>query len=212
MIYKLEEERQGWKINSYIVDVTEEMKKQALDFADTIVKTNNQYSRLLPEHIREQQKIEIEQKIEIQRNFVGKLGEVAFLKLLESFAKNVNTDKMFEVFEGQTNVDNFDFVTLKGKTVDVKTGYRDCHKRLLVNKEQFENIPKDYYVGVKLNAVDVDKCNKLVDLNSITKAKIEGYVEYRFLANQEYIDFGEGPAKPIFYNQLMGINKLLKEF
>lgn len=47
---------------------------------------------------------------------------------------------MLEVYEGQDNVDPYDFMTLRGHSVDVKTGFRNIHTRLLVNVEQFYNL------------------------------------------------------------------------
>ena len=46
-------------------------------------------------------------------------------------------------------MDSYDFRTLQNRTVDVKTGFSSFHTRLLVNTEQFDGTPKDYYVAVK---------------------------------------------------------------
>lgn len=205
--------RNGYNIAYYTISIDENMRKAALDFAKRIVLSNNQYSRLLPIEIRNSKDISMQHKIEIQRTFMGKLGEIAFLQLLKENNKKVNTNGMFDVFEGQTNVDTFDFITSTGHYVDVKTGFRNIHKRLLVNIEQFNNIPKDFYVAVKIDAVDVDSRQKLVDWNNIHTAQIIGYADYAYMnryANTS--DFGEGPAKWLFYNKLMGIDKLLKMF
>ncbi|MFG6355284.1 MAG: hypothetical protein K1W26_00460 [Acetatifactor sp.] len=125
----------------------------------------------------------------------------------------MNIDGMFDIYEGQQNVDSFDFVTWDGHTVDVKTGFRSIHTRLLVNTEQFDRNPKNYYVAVKIDAADVDSRQKLVDWQNVSQARIIGYAEYEFLErNAPVYDFREGPARWRYYNQLMGIDRLLKEF
>ena len=200
---RLKETRGAYTIYYYEVDITEAMRKKAYEFSEKIIKSNNQYERLVAS-----------ENVEIQRTYVGKLGEVAFYELLKQKGINIDISDMFEIFSGQANVDNFDFVTKSGETVDIKTGFRDIHKKLLINKEQFENIPKDYYVGVKLNAKDdTNSLTKEIDINSITKATIYGYADYNFLKNKVgYKYFGEDYAKFIEYNQLMGIDKLLSKF
>lgn len=150
-------ERRGkYQIACYEVSINSDMKERALSFANGIVLSDNQYSRLLPDNIRTSKDISMQQKIEVQRTYMGKLGEMSFAMCLSEKGKQVDTDGMFEIYEGQTNVDEFDFTTRDGKSVDVKTGFRPIHKRLMINIEQFNNIPKDYYVAVKLNATDVN--------------------------------------------------------
>lgn len=203
----------GYQVNIYRLDVTPDMKERALDFATRIIRTNNQYSRLLPIQVWQSNDLELRQRIEIQRTYVGKLGEMAFLELLCFHGKNVNTDGMFEIYEGQENVDEFDFRTRNNNSVDVKAGFRTIHSRLLINIEQFDRIPKDYYVGVWFNGVDVDEKNKIIDLDSITEGIIHGYAEHQYLLNNAGInDFGEGPARNIPYNRLMGIDRLVGMF
>ena len=69
-------------------------------------------------------------------------------------------------------MDSFDFITAEGETVDVKTGFRNFHTRLIIKTEQFEGNHKNYYVAVKIDARDVDERNRLVDWNDIKTAKI----------------------------------------
>lgn len=210
---RMTELRGKYMVDYYAVAVTQEMRMQALDFAKRIILSDNQYSRLLPQNVRTSRDVDMKQKIEIQRTYMGKLGELAFLRFLDENGIYINADGMFEIFEGQDNVDSFDFITRNDKTVDVKTGFRNIHKRLLVNVEQFDNLPKDYYVAVKLNAVDVDSRDKLVDWDDISEATIWGYAEYQFMYNYAGIkDFGEGDARWLYYNRLMGIDRLLDEF
>ena len=208
------EQRGNYNITIYDIDITENMRHRCLQFAKDIVLTGNQYSRLLPTQIRESGNITVQQKIEVQRTYVGKLGELVFLTFLQIKGKEVNTDGMFDIFVGQDNVDGYDFITKEKKTVDIKTGFRNIHSRLLVNCDQFENIPKDYYVAVKLNAKDVDPQLTLVNWDDITIGTIVGYSDYNYLSSQHdnVKNFGEGDAKYIDYNRTLGIDKLIREF
>lgn len=206
------EMRNGRRTTCYMVDVSEKMREKSLTFAKEIVLTDNQYSRLLPAEVWRSGDVSLRQKIEIQRTYMGKLGEVAFLVFLWAMGKKVPAEGMFEIYEGQTETDSFDFQTADGSTVDVKTGFRAIHKRLLVNSEQFTGIPKDYYAAVKLNAVDTDSRQKLVDWDSVTTAKIVGYVPYGVLKQAPVRDFGEGLAHWMFYDSLPGIDSLVEKF
>lgn len=210
---RLTEQRGSYRIAYYVVDITPGMKEQALDFSRRIILSDNQYSRLLPREVWNSGDVTLRQKIEIQRTYMGKLGELAFAAFLREKGKAVDTTGMFEIYEGQNNVDNFDFVTREGKLVDVKTGFRAIHRRLLINVEQFDQIPKDYYVAVWLNAADTDAQAKLVDWDTVTAGTIVGYAEYRFLQEKAKVqDFGEGPARCRMYNQLLGIDGLAQHF
>ena len=204
-------ERRGkYQIACYEVSINSDMKERALSFANGIVLSDNQYSRLLPDNIRTSKDISMQQKIEVQRTYKGKLGEMSFAMCLSEKGKQVDTDGMFEIYEGQTNVDEFDFTTRDGKSVDVKTGFRPIHKRLMINIEQFNNIPKDYYVAVKLNATDVNPWDKIVDWNNITTATILGYADHWYIEKHAAIyDFGEGRAQWLWYDKLMGIENLI---
>lgn len=191
------------------INITNQMKEQALQFATDIINSNNQYSRLLPDFALNN--TTLQQRIEIQRTYVGKLGELAFLSHLN--ANNIYPDinDMFAIYQGQNNTDGFDF-EINGYSIDVKTGFRTIHSRLLINMEQFTRIPKNYYVAVHLNGVDIDHRNKLIDLNGITQATIKGYADYNYLNTRCPIrNFGEGDAKYIAYNRLLGIDRLLNQ-
>lgn len=203
----------NYHVNIYDVDITPAMRTRALDFAKAIILSGNQYSRLLPSEIRNSGDVTLQQKIEVQRTYMGKLGELVFLTYLRERGKNVNDDGMFEIYQGEENVDNYDFITIHNQTVDVKTGFRNNHRRLLINTQQFNNANKDYYVAVKLNAKDVDPENKLVDWDNITKGTVLGYAEYGFLAEKAGTqNFGEGAARFLEYNRLLGIDRLTREF
>lgn len=207
-----QEERGKYQVSCYVIFVDSVMKQKALDFAAQIVLTDNQYSRLLPAEFWKSGDVEKQKRIEIQRTYMGKLGELAFARLLEEKNIPADTSGMLEIYEGQSHVDSFDFITRKKKTVDIKTGFRASHSRLVISTDQFDKNPKDYYVGVLLNASDTDPAEKLVDWSSVTEARILGYAEYDYLKEYAGIrDFGEGPARWRPYSKLMGIARLLKE-
>ena len=88
---------------------------------------------------------------------------------------------MFDIWEGQTNVDKYDFITKNNKKVDIKAAYRNNHRNLVINRQQFENDVKDFYVGIKLNAEDspLDERNLIIP-DSITEGRIFGYAERSF--------------------------------
>lgn len=197
-------------VNEYRVLVSQEMRDSALDFSKKIIITNNQYSRLLPHQAWGN--TSLQQQLEIQRTYIGKLGEIVFLNFLQSTGKNVDVKDMFQIFEGQSNVDSFDFETQDGKTVDIKAGFRKIHTRLLVNTEQFHNIPKNYYVAVLFNSVETNSNSKLIDLNSVTTCVIKGYASWHDLNSADVRNFGEGPAKYLPYNALRGIDDIINLF
>lgn len=147
------------------IKITPKDIKLCLDFANKIISGNDQYNR-----------VDAEKDIRIQRTCVGKLGELAYLKYIrENFNVDYSEGDMFEIFEGQTNVDGFDFITDSGETVDVKTAFLPNHKNVTIPDDQFENCPKDHYVAVRLNGDFLSSEDKSrVDLNSITVAEIKG--------------------------------------
>ena len=202
-----------YPVNEYEVDVTQAMRDQALAFAAKIKLGNNQFSRLLPATLeRTPDNILRILKLEIQRTYVGKLGELVLLSFLTENGIDCDTGEMFTIYDGQENTDSYDFMTNSGLSVDVKTGFRSNHTRLLVNRDQFERNPKELYVGVKLNGQDIPGDDKLIDWDSVQTAVIKGYAEKTYLERVQYRDFGEGLAKGLTYNRLMGIERLLSYF
>lgn len=130
--------------------ITDQQKIDSIKFAVTIVNNGNAYNRY--NESKEQQ---------IQRWYLGKLGEMVFFNLL---AKNgINVDYQ-EIITIKGHPDEYDFIMPnRGLKIDVKT----CspHDRyLLVPKEQMQNIAKiDIYVGVV-----VDEKN--------SKGFVDGYI------------------------------------
>lgn len=179
-----------------IVQITSEMRDRCLNFSEKIIDGNDQFNRLnntVP--------------IRIERTFVGKLAELVFLEYLNLNGLNIEENDMFEVYEGQTAVDNADFFTSNRDTIDVKCASKPFHQKIMVPIDQFENIPKDYYVGIKLNSRLANDNTIIID--SITEGKIYGFCTYNDLANSPTGNFGEGPCKYRNLNMLYPIEKLL---
>ena len=205
--------RGSYKVAYYRLAVTPGMRHKALDFSRKIILGNDQYSRLLPQELGACRDIARQQRVEIQRTYMGKLGEMVFAQFLWEQGKQVDTSQMFAIYHGQENVDAFDFITASGKRVDVKTGFRAIHSRLLVNTEQFDRDHKDYYVAVRLYAKDIDAHDKLVDWEDIPEADVLGYAEYAYMKQHAGIrDFGEGDARWLPYRGLLGIDRLVRQF
>jgi len=173
------------------------MRKRSLSFAKQLINTNNQYNRL---------KNSIKKRVE--RTFVGKLAEMTFLKYLKRLGIIYPEGDMFEIFNGQKNVDSFDFETNNNETIDIKSASKPFHKRIMVPIDQFKNIPKDYYVGIKLKTKIK---NNFIKINSINTANIYGYCSYDKLEKRETQNFGEYKCKAINLDQLNDINDLLTE-
>lgn len=184
------------------IEITQEMRDKAYEFAIMIEKGGNQYARLG----------QSEEEL-IETTYIGKLGELAFLMALNSVDVFPDISGLLDVYEGQENVDLYDFITQDGLTVDIKTGYLSYHTRLMVNEQQFNNIPKDIYVGIKLLASDpineAGKNGKDVWIN----AEIHGWISHGDLKEYgEFRDFGKGYAYATIYCKLNPIKLLLDKF
>ena len=100
-------------------------------------------------------------------NRIGKLGELAFARFLQQNGKRTaGSEDMLTVWNSIYEVDKTDFQTDDGRTIDIKTASRNFHRRILVPHDQFENQPKDFYVGVR------------IDENSRT-AEIIGFISWQ---------------------------------
>ena len=130
------EQRGSYSVRVYEVEITPKMREKALDFATKLIENDDQYLRLIPKKLRESLDSETIKKIAIQRTYVGKLGEMVFSVLLTVKRIQHDVTDMFTIFPGQTNVDDFDFITPYNETVDIKTGFRPNHTRLMVNMKE----------------------------------------------------------------------------
>ena len=127
---------------------------------------------------------------------IGKLGEIALARLLAERGKALRgAGDMFTVWNDTHAVDNMDFQTTTGETVDVKTASLAYHTRILVPYDQFLNQPKRYYVGVRIHP----------DGRSAT---LEGYAAHRQLAPT---GVGRYPNYGIALSELQPICELLDQ-
>ncbi|WP_338558446.1 hypothetical protein QJR60_11095 [Paraclostridium sordellii] len=154
------------------VSITEDMINKCHKFASHIILGDDQYDRLSATI-----------DVRIERTFAGKLAELAFHKYLTEQGKDVPLGDMFEIFDGQSKTDSCDFRTKDGKTIDVKSASRTDHYIIMVPIDQFESIPKDYYVGVRINT-GVTK-DKVIQIDAIKTTTIYGYCEYGYLLKKE---------------------------
>jgi len=93
----------------------------------------------------------------IYRIFIGKIGELTFLRWLSEEQKilslnelNNHIQQSLSIFWGEYNVDNYDII-IKNKKIDVKTVPNDKYQWLIVPIDQWENQVKDYYVVIATN-------------------------------------------------------------
>ena len=126
---------------------------------------------------------------------IGKLGEIAFAKFLSAHGKMLlGNEDMFTVWSDTHKVDEMDFQTADGKTIDIKTASESYHTRILVPQDQYQNQRKDYYVGVRISAGEVT-------------AEVIGFAAW---AELEPFGGGDYPAYARSLNLLHPISELLE--
>ena len=86
-----------YQVRCYSINITEEMKNSAYNFAKELIESDNQYTRLLPTTVRDLKDSDVKSKLEIQRTFIGKLGEIAFASLLKELGKDFDAHQMFTI-------------------------------------------------------------------------------------------------------------------
>ncbi len=192
-----------------IVNITPEMRTMAYDFSESIINRNNQYDRMTPEYANNH---EIRNIVRINRTYVGKLAELCFHEYLQQRGVYVNIDDMFEIYEGQENVDHFDFNLPNGETIDVKAAVFSNHHNLVVPIDQFNNTPKDYYVGIKYSCNLQGNDYRLINRQTFNAATIRGYCLYDDLRRRRTVNLGEFPCKAYPLNNLININGLISMF
>lgn len=186
------------------VSIDSKMRNDAYNFANLIENQGNQFRRL-------------NQSLEesIETTYIGKLGELAFRKYLIENNIYPNVEGILDIYEGQTNVDDFDFKLKDGITIDVKTGYLKKHKRLMVNEQQLKKIPKNIYVGIKLfpdSKFSTPTQAGVANKNIWTTAEIEGWAFRDDLVQAGSRNWGKSSANAILYSDLNDINVLLPFF
>ena len=192
------------------ISLTKEDIEMCWNFASTIISEKNQFNRMIKFGLNKQDEI----LYRIKRTFVGKIGEIAFYRFLEQNKINPgNLVKMFEIYEGEQNVDKFDFQTKKGLTIDVKTAVFQNHKNLVVPYDQFKNMAKDIYVGIKLDIpLNIKDYDETFTKDVVKDVFIYGYVMYEDLKNLQTTNLGEFPCKAVSIFKLKNIMELLALF
>ena len=165
------------------IHITKEMKELAYQFSTDIIMQNNQYDRMRPVNI-----VNINERntIRINRTYVGKLAELCFNEYLLNNDISVNIKDMFTIFEGQENVDDFDFYLPDGRTIDIKAAVFNNHRNLVVPIDQFINTPKNFYVGVKFNCPIKKNDYRLINKDTFSTANIIGFCNYNELKKKNY--------------------------
>lgn len=170
---------------SHRVEFSVEDMDLAINFAESVV--NDTYNRLRQD-----------MNTRVFRLLVGKLGEIAVLRYCEQHNVSPNVEGMFEIYQGQTNVDEFDFVLQDGRKLDVKTGNQPFHRLIIVPIDQFTNQVKDIYVGVYVNVRE-------------QYALIHGYITRGEMANTQPRNRGEGPGYEWRFDQMHDFDDIVHD-
>lgn len=103
---------------------------------------------------------------------VGKLGEYG---LFLWFIENNLPAYGFQYFLVRNHGDltTGDFTTRDNKKIDVKTASLDYHRKILIPYDQFDKMPKDLYVGVRVNDKIAEKRAELEVIGYATHAQIK---------------------------------------
>ena len=181
------------------ITISKEDINKCLEFAKHIIQTSNQYNRFHKN-----------QSIQVERTFIGKIAEYMFLKFLNDEGKNYPEGDMFDIFEGQENVDSFDFKIKSGQTVDIKTASKPFHKRIMVPISQW-HLEKDYYVGIMIHTQS-EGFNGPIKLDSISKATLYGFCNRKQIGDSQTRDFEDGPCKHYLLTDLYNIEVLIDHF
>jgi len=181
-----------------IIEITKEEKGRCLEFARSIISRGNQFNRFNQSS-----------NTQINRTYIGKLAEYIFLHFLHSQGVEYAEGDMFEIFEGEENVDTYDFITARNKTIDIKTASLPFHKRIMIPVSQF-HLSKDFYVGIKLNFLNVN--DREIDPMNISHCKIHGFIERSIMESQPTQYFGESNCKAYLLDSLKPISQLIAKF
>ena len=180
------------------------------NFSNEIIHGENQYDRMMKSGLSLNDRL----SYRVKRTFVGKIGEMAFYRFLEQNGIHPgNLDEMFAIFEGQTNVDPFDFQTADGESVDVKTAVFANHKKLVIPIDQFRHIPKDYYVGIKLDLpISVRDYDNSFTPECIKDVYICGFASHEQMRHCYTTNLGEFDCKAKPLTDLRDIAELVALF
>lgn len=183
------------------VEITNQMLVNVKNFSEEVLdETYDRFSK--------------DEKTRFLRIFVGKLGEYCVSKYLDSLKIPHDTSKIFEIFPGTTNVDSFDLIVPHTQElIDVKTAYKNFHTRILIPYGpygQWQQMPKDYYIGVKLFRLPIEDEDLNFSLENQSCCLICGYISRNDPKWKGPRDFGEDPCMWVFLNELQPIHKLIK--
>ena len=158
------------KLVTKSVNVTEDQVKECREYARGCVEESNDYKKLVPESIKDEN---LQKEIGEQMIFAQKIGECGALNYFKY--RGIKS----EVF--------------KNKKIEVKTSIdKDIHSRIIVDKKEFESKNKaNFYIGVHLNLEVEDKKHPIKkylvkDIYDIKRVQVYGYIENRFLDNLKY--------------------------
>lgn len=154
--------------------VTKELILKAISIASSKIESGKQKKKVYGSNQNENQYL--------INNIVGALGELVFEKALkENFYK---VDKPSSVFPTFKNADTCDFFTSKtGKTIDVKTVFKENADSLIVNKGISTWREVDFYSLVKLYSST--PIRELKDVFSFTEGRILGVIDFISLSKKE---------------------------
>lgn len=151
------------------VTVTKHQVEECIKFAEESVNSSDYYKSLVPQDIKDE---ELKKEVGKQRLFIEKIAECGVINYL--------------IYKG------IDHKILSSSNIGIKTAVaKEIHTRLIIDKSEFSNKPKDYYIGVHLNMEMVDKRDNInrhlvKDLYNIEKVQIFGYLESKFIKDLRY--------------------------
>ena len=151
------------------VTVTKHQVEECIKFAEESVNSSDYYKILVPQDIKDE---ELKKEVGKQRLFIEKIAECGVINYL--------------IYKG------IDHKILSSSNIGIKTAVaKEIHTRLIIDKSEFSNKPKDYYIGVHLNMEMVDKRDNInrhlvKDLYNIEKVQIFGYLESKFIKDLRY--------------------------
>ena len=132
------------------VKITDDMITKSADFTkDSLKLTYNRYN--------------LNKSDRIKHIIMGKLGELVFHRYLYLNGIEYDESKLFTLTNGKKEYPD-DFITSINETIDIKTAYLDYQSRIMVpcgKDGQWDQMPKHYYVGIKIHNMSTD--NKVVE-------------------------------------------------
>lgn len=169
------------------VNITQDQLKECKDYAKKYVNSTKDYSDLVSDTVKDEK---ARKEIAMQTVFAQKVAECGVLNYFKyrGLKSEVLADRKISV---KTCVD------------------KDIHKRLIVDKKEFESKDRPrYYIGTHLNLQVEDKKHPVKkylvkDIYNVDNVQIYGYMEARYLDSLRYetITNEQGKKEFKFYNQ-----------